>query len=216
MNHTEGQTDVDDEKKYTVTEGLDEVERQGTISQPETIRALKGRQMSMIAIGGAIGKLDTRLRRLDDWQSNLNRNRSHYWFWDELVPLRTSQSSHCLHYHGCCVSEYSFHQWAMSVDSLHRCLGVMCALGEMSTRYPTKKGFAGHATRCVDEAFGFATALVYLCKVRSVFFHSPTDLIMCSISLRAQHRSSPSLWSFDSGMQKSTVLLGSLAQSSLW
>lgn len=43
--------------------------------------------------------------------------------------------------------------------------GVMLALGEMSTRYPSKKGFAGHATRCVDPAFGFATALVYLCKV---------------------------------------------------
>jgi len=45
----------------------------------------------------------------------------------------------------------------------------MCALGEMSTRYPTKKGFAGHATRCVGEAFGFATALVYLFKVSSCY-----------------------------------------------
>jgi amino acid transporter len=43
--------------------------------------------------------------------------------------------------------------------------GVLVALGEMSTKYPSKKGFAGHATRCVDPAFGFATALVYLCKV---------------------------------------------------
>lgn len=46
----------------------------------------------------------------------------------------------------------------------------MLALGEMSTRFPSKKGFAGHATRCVDPAFGFATALVYLCKVRYAAF----------------------------------------------
>ena len=45
------------------------------------------------------------------------------------------------------------------------CFGVMLALGEMSTKFPSKKGFAGHATRCVDPAFGFATALIYLCKV---------------------------------------------------
>lgn len=44
------------------------------------------------------------------------------------------------------------------------CFGVLLSLGEMSTKFPTKKGFAGHATRCVDPAFGFATALVYLCK----------------------------------------------------
>jgi amino acid transporter len=44
------------------------------------------------------------------------------------------------------------------------CFSVMMSLGEMSTKYPSKKGFAGHATRCVDPAFGFATALVYLCK----------------------------------------------------
>lgn len=61
MDHREGQIDVvEDDKKYVVTEGLDEVERQGDIPKPETIRALKGRQMSMIAIGGAIGKLDLR------------------------------------------------------------------------------------------------------------------------------------------------------------
>jgi amino acid permease len=49
--------------------------------------------------------------------------------------------------------------------------GVMLALGEMSTKFPSKKGFAGHATRCVDPAFGFATALIYLCKVS----HSATQ-----------------------------------------
>jgi amino acid transporter len=48
------------------------------------------------------------------------------------------------------------------------CFGVMLALGEMSTKFPSKKGFAGHATRCVDPAFGFATALIYLCKVSAL------------------------------------------------
>ena len=61
MDHRESQIDVvEDDKKYVVTEGLDEVERQGDIPPPETIRALKGRQMSMIAIGGAIGELGPR------------------------------------------------------------------------------------------------------------------------------------------------------------
>jgi amino acid permease len=61
MDQRESQIDVvEDDKKYVVTEGLDEVERQGDIPQPETIRALKGRQMSMIAIGGAIGELGPR------------------------------------------------------------------------------------------------------------------------------------------------------------
>ena len=54
----------------------------------------------------------------------------------------------------------------------------MMALGEMSTKYPSKKGFAGHATRCVDPAFGFATALVYLCKY----------LIICESVLSPMHR----------------------------
>ena len=53
----------------------------------------------------------------------------------------------------------------------------MMALGEMSTKYPSKKGFAGHATRCVDPAFGFATALVYLCKYL-IICRSP--LLSCS------------------------------------
>lgn len=44
------------------------------------------------------------------------------------------------------------------------CFAVMLGLGEMSTKYPSKKGFAGHATRCVDPAFGFCTAIVYLCE----------------------------------------------------
>lgn len=54
------------------------------------------------------------------------------------------------------------------------CFSVMLALGEMSTRFPSKKGFAGHATRCVDPAFGFCTAVVYLCKYLII---SPNQIV---------------------------------------
>lgn len=61
----------------------------------------------------------------------------------------------------------------------------MLALGEMSTRYPSKKGFAGHATRCVDPAFGFATALVYLCKYLII---SPNQIVAGSLVIRYWNR----------------------------
>ena len=51
----------------------------------------------------------------------------------------------------------------------------------MSTKYPSKKGFAGHATRCVDPAFGFATALVYLCKYLIL---SPNQIVAGSLVIR--------------------------------
>ena len=57
----------------------------------------------------------------------------------------------------------------------------MMALGEMSTKYPSKKGFAGHATRCVDPAFGFATALVYLCKYLII---SPNQIVAGALVIR--------------------------------
>lgn len=57
----------------------------------------------------------------------------------------------------------------------------MLALGEMSTKFPSKKGFAGHATRFVDPAFGFATAIVYLCKYLII---SPNQIIAGSLVIR--------------------------------
>lgn len=51
----------------------------------------------------------------------------------------------------------------------------------MSTCFPTKRGFAGHATRCVDPAFGFATALVYLCKY---LITSPNQIVASSLVIR--------------------------------
>jgi amino acid transporter len=55
------------------------------------------------------------------------------------------------------------------------------SLGEMSAKFPTKKGFAGHATRCVDPAYGFATALVYLCKYLIL---SPNQVVAGSLVIR--------------------------------
>ncbi|ODO00384.1 hypothetical protein I350_07021 [Cryptococcus amylolentus CBS 6273] len=61
------------------------------------------------------------------------------------------------------------------------CCGVMMALGEMSTKFPSRKGFAGHATRCVDPAYGFATALVYLCKYLII---SPNQIVAGALVIR--------------------------------
>lgn len=61
------------------------------------------------------------------------------------------------------------------------CFSVLLSLGEMSTKFPSKKGFAGHATRCVDPAFGFATALVYLCKYLIL---SPNQIVAGSLVIR--------------------------------
>ncbi|KAH7926886.1 dicarboxylic amino acid permease [Leucogyrophana mollusca] len=44
------------------------------------------------------------------------------------------------------------------------CYLVMISLGEMGAYLPHKKGFAGHATRYVDPAFGFALGWNYLFK----------------------------------------------------
>jgi amino acid transporter len=51
----------------------------------------------------------------------------------------------------------------------------------MSTKFPSKKGFAGHATRCVDPAFGFCTALVYLCKYLIL---SPNQIVAGALVIR--------------------------------
>lgn len=52
--------DQDDEKTFDRV--TIEVEQQAPIVEQQTIRALKGRQMSMIAFGGAVGECPSRLR----------------------------------------------------------------------------------------------------------------------------------------------------------
>lgn len=44
------------------------------------------------------------------------------------------------------------------------CYGVLTALGEMTAFLPHKRGFAGHASRFVDDSFGFALGWNYLFK----------------------------------------------------
>ncbi|WWC68267.1 uncharacterized protein I206_102190 [Kwoniella pini CBS 10737] len=110
--------------------------------QEETHRALKSRQISMIAIGGAVG---TGL--IIGSGSSLARSGPGSLFISYIVMGAV-------------------------------CLSVMLALGEMSTRFPSKKGFAGHATRCVDPAFGFATAVIYLCKY---LITSPNQIVAGSL-----------------------------------
>ncbi|TXT04301.1 hypothetical protein VHUM_04188 [Vanrija humicola] len=75
----------------------------------------------------------------------------------------------------------------------------MIALGEMSTKFPTKKGFSGHATRCVDPAFGFATALIYLCKYLII---SPNQLVAGALMIR--------YWSHDINGAVWVTILGAL------
>ncbi|WVF69395.1 hypothetical protein IAT40_004171 [Kwoniella sp. CBS 6097] len=113
--------------------------------EEETHRALKSRQISMIAIGGAIG---TGL--VIGSGTSLARSGPGSLFISYVIMGMV-------------------------------CFGVLLALGEMSTKFPTKKGFAGHATRCVDPAFGFATALVYLCKYLII---SPNQIVAGALVIR--------------------------------
>ncbi|KAK6908424.1 amino acid transporter [Kwoniella mangroviensis CBS 10435] len=110
--------------------------------EEETHRELKSRQISMIAIGGAIG--------------------TGLVIGSGTSLARSGPGSVFVAY---CI---------MGIV----CFGVLLALGEMSTKYPTKKGFAGHATRCVDPAFGFATAIIYLCKYLIL---SPNQIVAGSL-----------------------------------
>ncbi|OXM81589.1 amino acid transporter [Cryptococcus neoformans Bt63] len=113
--------------------------------EEETHRALSSRQLSMIALGGAIG---TGL--VIGTGTGLARSGPASLFMSYVVMGTV-------------------------------CCGVMMALGEMSTKYPSKKGFAGHATRCVDPAFGFCTALVYLCKY---LITSPSEIVAGCLVIR--------------------------------
>ncbi|WVQ82813.1 hypothetical protein IAT38_004945 [Cryptococcus sp. DSM 104549] len=113
--------------------------------EEETHRALSPRQLSMIALGGAIG--------------------TGLVIGSGTSLARSGPGSLFISY--------------LTMGTV--CCGVMLALGEMSTRYPSKKGFAGHATRCVDPAFGFATALVYLCKYLII---SPNQIVAGALVIR--------------------------------
>ncbi|ORY32014.1 putative amino acid transporter [Naematelia encephala] len=113
--------------------------------EDETHRSLKSRQMSMIAIGGAIG----------------------------TGLILSSGTSLARSGPGSIFLAYVI----MGIV----CSGVMTALGEMSTLFPTKKGFAGHASRCVDQAFGATTSLVYLCKYLIL---SPNQIVAFSLIIR--------------------------------
>ncbi|KAK0521506.1 amino acid transporter [Tilletia horrida] len=91
-------------------------------------RGLKARQLTMIAIGGAIG---TGL----------------------VIGTGTGLN------HGGPVSLFIGYL-VMGIV----CFGVLVAMGEMSAFLPHRKGFAGHASRFVDPAWGYAVGYCYLCK----------------------------------------------------
>ncbi|KDN53618.1 putative DIP5-glutamate and aspartate permease [Tilletiaria anomala UBC 951] len=61
------------------------------------------------------------------------------------------------------------------------CFLVMCALGEMATYMPHKRGFAGHATRFVGQSFGFATGWNYLFKYLMI---SPNQLVASGLVIQ--------------------------------
>ena len=84
--------DIENEKEYEVT-AVHEVERQGPAHQNETIRALKGRQMSMIAIGGAIGE-QSRIVLL------ISRHGIDHWLWHKSLPLWAGKPLHRVSNHG--------------------------------------------------------------------------------------------------------------------
>ncbi|KAF8902130.1 dicarbixylic amino acid permease [Gymnopilus junonius] len=109
-------------------------------------RGLKARQISMIALGGAIGTgliigSGTALRR-----------------GGPLGMLRML-SSILFNVHFLAVGLFLGYSFVGFV-----CYLVMIALGEMAAFLPHKKGFAGYATRFVDPALGFALGWNYLMK----------------------------------------------------
>lgn len=61
------------------------------------------------------------------------------------------------------------------------CYLVMCALGEMATWIPNRKGFSGYASRFVDPALGAATGYNYLFKYLIV---TPNNIVAGSTILR--------------------------------
>ncbi|BEJ11009.1 hypothetical protein CspHIS471_0104310 [Cutaneotrichosporon sp. HIS471] len=134
-------------ENHTPTKQYDAYEVQPVFEDEgeETKRSLKPRQISMIAIGGAIGT--------------------------GLVIGSGSSLAN---------------SGPVSVFIAYVVMGIVCfavllSLGEMSTKFPSKKGFAGHATRCVDPAFGFCTALVYLCKYLIL---SPNQIVAGALVIR--------------------------------
>lgn len=95
------ETEKVDEKEYGVVASVAELEQQAPTQQQETIRALKGRQMSMIAIGGAIGMSKS---TLSQELTLMCRYRIDHWVRHQSRPLRSRQSLYRLHHHGHSVS----------------------------------------------------------------------------------------------------------------
>lgn len=60
------------------------------------------------------------------------------------------------------------------------CYLVMCALGEMATWIPHRKGFSGYASRFVDPALGCATGYNYLFKYLIV---TPNNIVAAGLVL---------------------------------
>lgn len=108
-------------------------------------RDLKPRQISMIAIGGAIG--------------------TGLVIGTGSALARSGPAAVFLAY---CIMGFT-------------CFNVMCALGELSAYIPHKRGFAGHGSRFVEPAFGFATGWNYLFKYLLI---SPNQLVASSLVLR--------------------------------
>ncbi|CAD6982640.1 unnamed protein product, partial [Tilletia controversa] len=119
-------------------------------------RGLKARQLTMIAIGGAIG---TGL----------------------VIGTGTGLA------HGGPVSLFIGY-FVMGIV----CFGVLVAMGEMSAFLPHRKGFAGHASRFVDPAWGYAVGWCYLCKYLII---TPSQLNASALLLSFWRPDiSPAIW----------------------
>ncbi|KAE8233512.1 hypothetical protein CF326_g1449 [Tilletia indica] len=71
------------------------------------------------------------------------------------------------------------------------CFGVLIAMGEMSAFLPHRKGFAGHASRFVDPAWGYAVGWCYLCKYLII---TPSQLNASALLLSFWSDVSPAVW----------------------
>ncbi|KAE8239324.1 hypothetical protein A4X06_0g8344, partial [Tilletia controversa] len=72
------------------------------------------------------------------------------------------------------------------------CFGVLVAMGEMSAFLPHRKGFAGHAIRFVDPAWGYAVGWCYLCEYLII---TPSQLNASALLLSFWRPDiSPAIW----------------------
>lgn len=185
-----GYTEKEDTKPQTVAETYDDD------SKNNLHRGLKSRQISMIAIGGAIGTgliIGTYVNPAAHFPSPArarSRIRVHQATQDVVaVPNRRQyrRTPACQemiadqHYRGQALVTAGPGSLLIAYAAVGLLVYmVMAALGEMAAWLPLASGFTGYAHRFVDPALGFSLGYTYWFKVRRNFLRIPPT---CAIAL---------------------------------